>query len=80
MVSLQCIRSFRVFDIAVFDFVMAFIGIYFLFKWWFPQHPKSFHLSWTVLLVLPVSVLTHLLFSTHTMYNYYLGLSPPPVR
>ena len=80
MVSLQCIRSFRIFQIAMFDLVLAFLGLYYAFRWGFPQRPKHFYLSWTVLLVLPVSVLSHYLLSIHTMYNYYLGLSPLPSR
>lgn len=78
MISLQCIRSFRVFEIAVFDFALAFVGLYYALRWWFPDRPKHFYLSWVTMLVLPASVLSHYILSIDTMYNYYLGLGRNP--
>jgi hypothetical protein len=80
MVSIQCLRSLRVFNIAVFDFVASLIGIFYLLKWLRPDRPRSYYVSWTVLTVLPLSVISHLLVDTPTMFNHYLGLSAYPVR
>lgn len=80
MASLQCIRSFRIFNIALFDFVMAFLGLYYLLRWLKPNRPRHYYLSWSILLVLPVSVVSHIAFDVPTTFNYYLGLSSAPIR
>lgn len=78
--SLACVRSFRIFNIALFDLISSIIGLFYFFRWTFPRRPISFAWSWTILLVLPLSVLSHLVFGIPTMFNFYLGLSSPPLR
>lgn len=74
------IRSYRLFDIALFDLITAIIGLYLVIKWTFPNRQSSFHWSWTAVLLLPVSIISHLVFKTPTTLNFYLGLSERPLR
>ena len=72
------LRSVRLFDIALFDLVTAFIGLYLLLKLVFKHKPQHFYLAWTTVLVLPIGIVFHLLFKVPTTLNYYLGLSSKP--
>lgn len=80
MYIIQYVRSFRIFDIALFDLIASIIGLYYLFSFLYPNQPNVFYWSWVAVLVLPISVVAHLLTGTPTMLNYYLGLSPKPIR
>jgi len=72
-------RSVRIFDIALFDLILAIIGtiiVFFLIN-------KMFRLSFSkrkiitagVLLTIPIGIVFHYLFSINTTLNYKLGLS-----
>lgn len=78
--SLSCVRSFRIFNIALFDLIGSIVILYYCIRWAFPARPSSFAWSWTILLVLPLSVISHILFGIPTMLNSYLGLSSIPQR
>lgn len=64
MISIEFLRQFRIGEYAIFDFTLAFLGIYLLS----PLLSKIFlkiridipKLNW-IFLTLPISVLTHLL-------------------
>jgi hypothetical protein len=80
MSLLQYLRSFRIFEIALFDLIASIIGLYYILRFIQPNQSNEFYWSWVAVLVLPLSVISHLLTDTPTMLNYYLGLSPPPIR
>lgn len=80
--SLQDIRSHRVFNIAIFDLVLSVVGtvIVFLFAWWkwFPKlHWWKFVIA-GVLLTIPLGIFFHVIFGVNTQLNYTLGLSNKP--
>lgn len=79
MSLLTVLRCPRIFGIALFDFASAFIVLALLLRWWIPERPISFYLAWTTVLILPISIVSHLLSKTPTTLNYYLGLSPKPL-
>ena len=74
------LRSFRLFDISLFDLIASIIGIYLLLKLLIKNKPRHYYIAWTIVLVLPISVISHVVFKTPTTLNYYLGLSGKPVR
>jgi len=74
------LRSVKIFKIALFDLIMSCIGLFYLLKLAKPGHALSFYISWVVVLVLPISIVSHVLFHVPTMLNYYLGLSGMPVK
>ncbi len=76
MDTLAYMRSFRVFGIAMFDLVMATLGLYAIAYSLVLKSPMLWALVW----VLPVSVVAHVIKGTPTMLNYYLGLSTEPIR
>lgn len=72
------LRSFRIFQIAIFDLITAFFGLLFFLKLILKNKPQSFYISWTIVLFFPISVLSHILVNQPTMLNFYLGLSKRP--
>lgn len=78
MSIISYLRSFRIFQIALFDLITAFFGLLLLVKLLFKNKPQSFYISWTIVLLLPISVLSHILVNQPTMLNFYLGLSKRP--
>ena len=79
MKMIEYLRSFRIFNIAMFDLIMTYVLSYFLLKWLIPGKPQSFYVGWLLVGVLPVSVLSHLIFGIPTTLNYYLGVSNRPI-
>ena len=69
MISIEVLRSFRVFDYAVFDFVASYIVFYFLAsplsKLFFKVKIKITRKQW-MYLVVPLSVVFHLWFGQRT--------------
>lgn len=64
MLPIEFLRQFRIFDYAIFDTIVAFLGIYLLSSWLSKlflkikiKIPKQ---SW-LLLTLPISILAHVL-------------------
>jgi hypothetical protein len=69
MITLEYLRSFRICNLSVFDFATAYLGIYLLVpllnKIISPTHRQLTHWQW-MLLVLPISLIFHLLFGNMT--------------
>jgi hypothetical protein len=82
MITIKELRKPRIFGIALFDLILAFIGMALLFlglwKWHFPKlNPWSFVIR-GMILAIPVGIFMHVLFGVNTEFNYYLGLSYKP--
>jgi hypothetical protein len=69
------LRSFRLFHIALFDVIAGVVGLAFVLRYFFPNNAYIF---WSIVLVLPLGVVTHKLLNIPTMLNFYLGLSDKP--
>ena len=78
MSTITYLRSFRIFGIALFDLIGTILGILIGLKVLFPNREVSFYISWTILLMMPLSVISHLIFRVPTQFNYYLELSRKP--
>lgn len=69
MITIEYLRSFRLYNFSIFDFVTAYLGVYLLvpiLNWIIsPTRRQLSHLQW-LLLVLPISIIFHLLTSTST--------------
>ncbi len=77
--DIKKLRSYRVYDIAMFDVVFGIIGtilILLLFK----EKGKSTtnYIVAGALLTIPLGVFIHVLFKVDTQLNYKLGLSNRP--
>lgn len=70
------LRSFRILNMAVFDWVATAIAAYFAQRLWFPDYQ-----FWQVMIMFTaVAVATHYFLKIDTMFNYYLGLGNKPIR
>lgn len=69
--DLVWIRSFRIFQIAVFDVFTAWIGLYLLFAFFQFKNPSL----WTFIFLFPIGILSHYLFGVKTKLNEYLGIN-----
>ena len=69
MITLEYLRSFRIGNFAVFDFATGYLGVYLLVpllnKLISPIGRELSHWQW-MLLVLPISIIFHLLFGSMT--------------
>ena len=69
MITIEYLRSFRIGEFAVFDFTLAYIGVYLLVlilnKIILPTKRQLSRFQW-VLLVLPLSIIFHLIFGFMT--------------
>lgn len=82
--TLENIRSHKIFGLAIFDLVTAIIGMIIIFLIaWKIHYPK---LDWwkfvvaAILLAIPVGIVFHILFGVNTKLNYTLGLSNKPKK
>jgi hypothetical protein len=72
-------KKYRIFNIAIFDLVLAFIGVIFIFMIFWRIFFKS--LPWwhfvlaAIILTIPIGIVFHIIFGVKTQLNYYLGLS-----
>lgn len=78
MSIINILRTPRLFGIALFDFISAFIGIIGLLYLHDSTREPHYYYAWATLLTLPIGVLSHIVSNTPTMLNYYLGLSERP--
>jgi hypothetical protein len=78
MSIITTLRSFRIAGIAVFDVVLSIIGLLITLRFFKPNRPQHFYLSWALVLVFPIAIITHLLLGIPTTLNYYMGLSQHP--
>lgn len=64
MITVEYLRSFRIGEFAIFDFTLAYLGVYLLVpmlnKIILPTKRQLTHFQW-LLLVLPLSIFIHLL-------------------
>ncbi|MBP9702901.1 hypothetical protein KBD69_04390 [Candidatus Woesebacteria bacterium] len=69
MITIEYLRSFRIGEFAFFDFSLAYVGVYLLVptlnKIILPTKRQLSHFQW-VLLVLPLSIIFHLIFGSMT--------------
>lgn len=69
MITIEYLRSFRIAEFAIFDFSLAYIGVYLLVpilnKIILPTSRQLSRFQW-VLLVLPLSIIFHLIFGNMT--------------
>ena len=80
--NIQSLRSYRIFNIALFDLVGAILGmiLIFILTWYFHFKDLSiykFVLS-AILCTIPISIFFHVIFGINTQLNYNLGLSYEP--
>jgi hypothetical protein len=76
--TIDFIRSYRVFGMAVFDWVSTILSVLFL-RWYFPSIVVwSYSPFMIVVGVVAFVVSIHYLTGTPTMLNYYIGLSSKP--
>ena len=80
--SIQDLRSHKIFGLAIFDISMSFIGVILLFMIAWHYHFKE--LDWwkflitAIIVTIPLSITFHILFGVNTKLNYELGLSNKP--
>ena len=82
--NLKEIRSHRVFGVALFDLILAFVGtvlILLIARWkWFPRlNALNFVLA-GILLAVPLGIFFHIIIGRDTALNYKLGLSNNPEK
>jgi hypothetical protein len=82
MSTIANLRKPKIFGLAVFDLVVAVIGMIAIFlvmwRWHFPTlNPWHFVLA-AVLLTIPVGIVVHIIFGVDTALNSRLGLSEAP--
>jgi hypothetical protein len=69
---IEYLRSFRIANMAVFDWVMTFVAAAAIGLW----------MGWPIMVIfvilLLISIPVHILFGVHTYTNYYLGLNYMP--
>jgi hypothetical protein len=82
MSTIANLRKPKIFGLAVFDLVVAVIGMIAIFlamwHWHFPKlNPWHFVIA-AVLLTIPVGIVIHIIFGVDTALNSRLGLSEAP--
>lgn len=81
--SIQELRSHKIFGLAIFDLSLSFVFVilFFLLAW--KIHFSN--LDWwkfviaAILVTIPIGITFHVLFGVNTHLNYQLGLSNKPV-
>lgn len=80
--SIQELRSHKIFGLAIFDLVLSFVGVILIFFLGWRIHFRN--LDWLRFLVaavavtIPIGIVFHVLFGVNTQLNYQLGLSNKP--
>jgi ABC-type Fe3+-siderophore transport system permease subunit len=77
--DIKTLRSYRLYNIAMFDVVFGIIGTVLLLLL-FKEKGKSStnYIIAGVLLTIPLGIFVHILFKVNTELNYKLGLSDKP--
>ena len=80
--SLQTLRSFKIFGLSIFDIILSIIGIDILFvlarNHFFITLPVKNFIIAGIFLAIPIGITFHILFGKNTTLNYQLGLSYKP--
>lgn len=80
--SIQELRSHKIFGLAIFDLTLSFIGVIIIFLLAWRIHFRN--LDWwrfviaAILVTIPIGIVFHVLFDVDTELNYRLGLSDKP--
>ena len=80
--SIEDLRSNKIFGLSIFDLSISFIAIIILFMLSWRVHFKK--LDWwkfliaAIIVTIPISITFHVLFGVNTKLNYKLGLSNNP--
>ena len=77
MTLITDLRSYRVKEIAIFDYASAVLGIFLLCFYWF-ETSLSKGIFCGAVLAFPIGILVHYVFGVKTTLNYKLGLSDKP--
>jgi len=77
--DIKTLRSYRIYNIAMFDVIFGIIGTVLLLLL-FKEKGKSStnYVIAGVLLTIPLGIFIHVLFKVNTELNYKLGLSDKP--
>ena len=80
--SIQTLRSWRLWNIALFDLIVGLVGTVILMLILWKVHFSKLHwLNFVIagiLLTIPLGIFFHILFGVNTQLNYRLGLSDKP--
>ena len=82
--SIEDLRSHKIFGLAIFDLSISFIGVIAIFMVAWRVHFRN--LDWwkfliaAILVTIPIGITFHVLFGTNTTLNYRLGLSNKPSK
>lgn len=74
--TIDWLRSFTIFNFAIFDFAATYIGMYLFTKYYRKKNNYNEMFGWGILL----GIIVHKILGTNTMLNYRLGLSELPIR
>ncbi len=82
-ITLKQLRTPRIFGIAMFDLIVAMIGLALLFltarfMFFKDQRWEPFVLA-GICLAIPIGIYSHMMFGVNTSLNYRLGLSGKPI-
>jgi hypothetical protein len=72
--DMEYLRSFRIGGISMIDLVGSIVILYGIFRFLGLKNPSL----WTLIWVLPISIIGHLLVNQPTTLNFYMGLSSRP--
>jgi hypothetical protein len=82
MASINDLRKYRIFGIALFDLLSSIIGLVIIFIIFKQIHyPELDYYPFIIagaLLAIPLGLIIHVIFGTNTTLNYMLGLSNNP--
>ena len=77
--GIKYLRSFRIWGVALFDLISAFIGTIVVFVLLRKKNiPVSHYVIAALVLTIPIGIVAHVLFRVNTTLNYKLGLSDRP--
>ena len=80
--NLKYLRSFRIYNIAMFDVIVSIIGLIIIClisrdRYWPRKDWKPF-VGIAIFYAIPIGIVTHIIFGVNTQLNYKLGLSDKP--
>jgi hypothetical protein len=83
--SIKQLRSHRIFNISLFDVIMAWLGMYFFFVLYQKIKPIDYPDIYdpgmkATMFFIPISIISHAMFDIPTELNYKLGISKKPIR
>lgn len=64
MNTITYLRSFRIFDVAMFDYIASIIGFYIIFRIFKIEHSLTNYLS-----IVPIAIISHVLVNQETVLN-----------